>query len=189
MPQIRSYEPRDKKAVQDICLITSVGLDAEFKLQRHILACYCNYYLEKEPQNCFVLTNDADEAVGYILCAENYFAYEESFTRIYLTQARCLGLKYYIESKAEIVAHRVFRNDFPSHLHINLLPEYQGKGYGTMLLDTLKAHLKAQGYSSLMLVCGTSNTGAINFYTKNGFVELLRMDMKPIKGVAMGTVF
>ena len=59
--------------------------------------------------------------------------------------------------------------EFPAHLHINILPEFQGLGLGSMLLDVLKKHLIEIGCPGIYLGVGWENTGAIQFYEKTGF--------------------
>ena len=69
---IRPYEAKDKENVQFICL-NSDGPDEFSEIGRHfLLTTYCDYYTEQEPENCFVATDENDNAVGYILCAENF---------------------------------------------------------------------------------------------------------------------
>jgi ribosomal protein S18 acetylase RimI-like enzyme len=75
-----------------------------------------------------------------------------------------------------------FKSKYPAHLHINLLPEYQGKGYGTEMLETLFAALKERGINGVMLLASAENKGAIKFYKRNGFKTLVTA----FGGVAMG---
>ena len=37
---------------------------------------FCDYYIENEPENCFVLSDDG-KTVGYIICTENYDIYKD----------------------------------------------------------------------------------------------------------------
>ena len=66
-------------------------------------------------------------------------------------------------------------------MHIDILPPYQHKGYGTKLIDALKENLSAKGINSVMLVVNSSNKKAVNFYKKNGFRAYLNF----IKGILM----
>ncbi len=58
---------------------------------------------------------------------------------------------------------------YPAHLHIDLLPDLQGKGCGRMLLETLLAALATRGCPGIHLGVSGTNTGAIAFYKKMGF--------------------
>ena len=62
---------------------------------------------------------------------------------------------------------------YPAHLHINLLPEYQGKGFGTLMINSLLDELKEKKVKSIMLLADAENTGAIRFYERNGFKKFI----------------
>jgi ribosomal protein S18 acetylase RimI-like enzyme len=62
--------------------------------------------------------------------------------------------------------------EYPAHLHIDLLPEAQGKGWGRALIDALLAALRNRKVPGLHLGVGGANTGAIAFYKKLGFAVL-----------------
>lgn len=61
---------------------------------------------------------------------------------------------------------------YPAHLHIDLLPENQGRGLGRALMDTLRAALAARGVPGVHLGMDPSNTRARAFYDRYGFQEL-----------------
>lgn len=169
---VRPYKESDKINFRKICIETSVGHDAPEKEQRFILNLYCDYYIEQEPQNCFALTDDNDEAVGYILCSEDIKRYIKA-SKPYRAAARKIGLFNFIYSWGEIIAHLPASKKCKAHLHIDILPAYQHKGYGTKLIDALTDSLKAKGINSVMLVVNSSNSNAVCFYKKNGFKSFL----------------
>ena len=185
MNEIRPYRESDKAIVQEICLLNAGCADKPFEKQRYILIMYCNYYIEQEPENCFVVTDENDSPVGYIICSENYAKYEETFNRIYIPQAKCLGARAYADAKLDMLSHALFKKNYPAHLHIDIFPDYQRIGAGSRLMKTLLDHLKAKGVESIMLVVGTDNLRGRNFYRKNGFDEL----MVTRSGTAMGIKF
>ena len=86
-----------------------------------------------------------------------------------------LGKNYEMIVWCEFLVHKIFKKQFPSHLHIDILPICQGKGAGSKLVDALCAHLKEKNSCGLMLSCGMSNKGAIRFYSRNGFVKKLNL--------------
>jgi ribosomal protein S18 acetylase RimI-like enzyme len=57
-------------------------------------------------------------------------------------------------------------------LHIDLLPEVQGQGWGTRLIGTLVAALRERGVTGVHLAASTDNAGAIAFYPRVGFTPL-----------------
>ncbi len=170
MNNIRKFEEKDRSNLRKICIETS-GLPTETdKDTEFLFLMYNDYYSEVEPENIFVAVNENDEAVGYILCAENFDSYIAEFKRTYLKRIRELGFKYYFMAIGEIGVHRLFSKKYKAHLHIDILSECQGKGTGTALMNELKSHLKSKGINSLMLSCGMGNKKAIKFYKKNNFI-------------------
>ena len=167
MANVRAYKEKDKERVQDICLVNAGCSDESDDTKKYILTMYCNYYIEQEPGNCFVAVNDNDEAVGYIICSENYDNYEKLFTELYLNQCAALGPNRYIEAKLDLLSHSMFRNEHPAHFHIDIYDDYQRMGLGSLLISTLKSHLRKKNIKSMMMVCGEDNVNAINFYKKN----------------------
>ncbi|AEG44289.1 N-acetyltransferase [Isoptericola variabilis] len=61
---------------------------------------------------------------------------------------------------------------YPAHLHIDLLPEAQRRGYGRRLVDTLRTALAARGVPGVHLGYDPANTAARAFYDRVGFREL-----------------
>lgn len=62
--------------------------------------------------------------------------------------------------------------EYPAHLHIDLLPELQGKGIGRTLIDTFMEQLSQAGCTGTHLGVSAKNSGAISFYKKVGFTIL-----------------
>ena len=173
MPSVRAYKEKDKERVQQICLDNAGCKNASEDTKKYILIMYCNYYIEQEPQNCFVAVDDSDNAVGYIICSENYEKYAEVFSEKYLPQAAAISARRYVEAKLDMLSHSMFKNDYTAHFHIDIDEAYQRAGLGSLLISTLKAHLRKKHLPGMMLVCGEDNQLAINFYTKNGFKSLI----------------
>ena len=63
-------------------------------------------------------------------------------------------------------------DDYPAHLHIDLLPRLQGRGLGRQLIEVLSAALRARGVPGLHLTMDAANRAARKFYDRLGFVEL-----------------
>lgn len=61
---------------------------------------------------------------------------------------------------------------YPSHLQVDLLPPYQGRGWGQRLLETLFASLRAAGSTGVHLGVAEANHRAIAFYERLGMVQL-----------------
>ncbi len=172
MLSIRKYQAKDKTAVRRILVKTS-RLPAETEKDIRLLELlYNDYYIEVEPEHCFVAVDENDEPVGYIICAADYKKFRRTFMKFYLPEIKELGLKYYIQAFMDIMGHALYAAKYPAHLHINVLPVCQGKGTGTELMNSLKDELKKCGVKGLMLSCAADNDGAIRFYKRNGFKVL-----------------
>jgi ribosomal protein S18 acetylase RimI-like enzyme len=66
-------------------------------------------------------------------------------------------------------ANKTLYADYPAHLHIDLLPELQGKGIGRKLMDALFSELKQQKVSGVHLGVSKKNPDAVAFYQKLEF--------------------
>ncbi len=62
--------------------------------------------------------------------------------------------------------------DYPAHLHINILPEFQGQGIGTTLLHAFLDRLRQCGVPGVHLGTSTLNPVSMKFYEQNGFTLL-----------------
>jgi len=62
--------------------------------------------------------------------------------------------------------------DYPSHLHINLVPRLQSQGLGRQLMNTLICALREQGSLGLHFYVWPANQQAIGFYQHLGFTMI-----------------
>lgn len=65
--------------------------------------------------------------------------------------------------------------EYPSHLHIDLLPRVQGRGYGRRMLGWVMDRLIERGSPGAHLGMNMLNTPAHGFYQRLGFKELVRV--------------
>ncbi len=61
---------------------------------------------------------------------------------------------------------------YPAHLHVDLLPRLQGRGWGRRVVEAVLTELGSRGVGGLHLVVDPANTGATAFYERLGFVPL-----------------
>ena len=66
--------------------------------------------------------------------------------------------------------------DYPSHLHINLVPRLQSKGLGRQMMSTLMRALGEFGSAGLHFFVMRTNQRAADFYRHLGFAEIPRGD-------------
>lgn len=169
MLYVRPYDEKDKNDFRHICLETASPTSKTEKQKKLLLTLYCDYYTEQEPQNCFALTDENDRAVGYILCSENYERYKDTFNKLYMPKLKKSGLLNFFHGKLDMLSHSMYKKEFPAHLHIDILPEYQRMGGGTALMTALKNHLKEKNIHSLLLAVDAKNIKGVSFYKKYGF--------------------
>ncbi len=179
---IRKYEERDKEKVRGICLTNAHVSPADKKTAEFILLMFCDYYIEQEPENCFVAVDEDDEPVGYIYGAFDYDRYHETFMTQYYPRLKAVSLRRAVEAKIEMRDHAVYKEDYPAHFHIDVLSAHQSGGVGSMLLSNFCDNLTQRAARGVMMICGRDNIGAQKFYKKNG-MEVLHSKRT---GVAMG---
>lgn len=167
---IRPYEAKDRDNVRYICLNSDGPCDADEKGQHFLLTTYCDYYIEYEPHNCFVFADKNDRAVGYVLIAEDFETFKDVFLNEFKPRlADDADQKGTLES---IQLHERNKENYPAHLHIDLLPEIQGKGIGTQMMKAALAHLAEKKCRGLTLTVWKHNRDAMRFYERLGFVPL-----------------
>lgn len=167
---IRRMKESDIPQAEYICLETAdKNLKNNEKQKQTTLLLYSRYYTRAERDSCFVLTDDKDCAVGYILCAPSYKNYKKGFFNNELKSLTKSGPQAFFNGIACILGNMPYAKNYPAHMHIDILPEYQAQGYGGKLLSVLVEHLKNNGISGLMLIVDSKNLNAIKFYKKHGF--------------------
>ncbi len=169
--KIIPYTEKYRDDLRFVCLNSDGPCPFGDEFLYFILTTYCDYFIEKEARNCFVAVDENDRAVGYVICAENYDRYKECFDREYVPR---LGENEELRQMALRSAdlQGKYKADYPAHLHIDLLPEYQRMGIGHRLVDTLCAHLKSKNICGVMLTAGVDNKAGRGFYEKYGFTLL-----------------
>ncbi|MEG1963943.1 MAG: GNAT family N-acetyltransferase [Clostridia bacterium] len=178
MVTIRKYKPTDFKQVRAVCLATTTKY---FTTKQPLLyALYCDYYLLEE-SNTFVAVDENDVAVGYVMCALDYKKYISVFKQKYLPIIKKNSLMQYFGCRANFKRLVALGAQYPSHLHIDILPNFQRIGVGHLLVDALISHLRQTESAGVHLCVGNSNEKGVNFYKKYGFTK--------IQGNSAGTYF
>ncbi|MBQ6935041.1 MAG: GNAT family N-acetyltransferase [Clostridia bacterium] len=182
MVNIRKVKQDDLERVKYICIQTADEKAKTDKSTGEIIAnTYATYYVREEPETCFVLEDDG-LVVGYIICSTDVRKFRKNFRKIDLENIKKINKFSAFQNRFIPLPYMILKRVYPAHLHINLLEDYQGKGYGTELMNTLILKLKEMGVGGVMLLASESNKGAVNFYKRNGFKILVTA----IGGVAMG---
>ncbi|WP_223692878.1 GNAT family N-acetyltransferase [Leifsonia poae] len=181
---IRGYGAADLAAVYDICVKTGAsGEDATGLYDSDSLLpdIYAGPYLALEPRLARVVEVDG-RVLGYCVAAADSAAFAAAYRRAWLPRfaaAHPLVVPPRTPSERLIeIGHRpesLIGPDaelFPAHLHIDLLPDAQGAGWGRSLLRALLADLRALGVPGVQLGVGERNVGARGFYEHLGFAPL-----------------
>lgn len=169
---VRLFQEKDRERVRDICIITANPIPEEAKGKNRILAVYCDYFINDEQAHCFVVVNEADEAIGYILCAPDYKRFRKGTFRHALSIRKQTGFQGILLALVEITGQRFFVKDYPALMHINIHPDYQRMGLGHQLVNALTNHLKENHIKGLKLIVGAKNETGKSFYKKYGFKVL-----------------
>lgn len=74
---------------------------------------------------------------------------------------------------------------YPSHLHIDLLPRAQGRGFGRRLIERLLMELQGRGSPGVHLGVDAVNERALGFYRRLRFQELYRSSSPSRRSVLM----
>lgn len=182
--EIRNYHITDLSALYKICLQTANnGSDASSLLKDSDLAghLFAAPYAFFEPELCFILSLDANP-YGYVLGAKNSVDFLEKCEKNWFPQLRkrftlpdekdkSLQSNFirFLHQKQDLT---VGLKDYPAHLHIDILPAAQGKGYGRQLIQAFVDQLKVLNIKGVHLIVSKQNSSAIGFYEHIGFQEL-----------------
>jgi GNAT superfamily N-acetyltransferase len=185
-PAIRRYHPSDLDAVYDICVRTADGgadargMYVDDRLMGDIFAVP---YVTLEPQHAHVLDDGTGTAVGYVLGTADTATFARRYRDEWLpaTAGRYpepadppvtpsdMMLSLHLHPERMVVPQLA---GYPAHLHIDLLPEWQGEGFGRVLMDAFLASVRAAGAMKVHLGMVPANTAARAFYDRLGFQEI-----------------
>ncbi|GAA4823687.1 GNAT family N-acetyltransferase [Streptomyces ziwulingensis] len=189
---VRPYRPEDYPDLDDICVRTGYeGQDSRphYADPSVLTATFAAPYVHLEPELAFVLDDGTGRAVGYVLGTADTARFAADFRTVWLP--RVAGRHPAPESppgtgtgtgtQDEAIARLLHDPErmivpelaaYPAHLHIDLLPEWQGRGHGRTLMHTFLRALRERGVPAVHLVMSTANTGARAFYDRLGFHEI-----------------
>ena len=183
LPTIRSYRPADLDAVYDICVRTAdVGGDArgQFSDDRLVGDVFAAPYVTLEPEHAHVIDDGAGNAVGYVLGTADTERFVRRWHERWLPAAdgrydesdpRDHGLLALLRGPERMLVPELA--GYPAHLHIDLLPGFQGRGLGRALMNAFLAGLHAAGVGRVHLGVSPRNTAARAFYDRLGFTEIV----------------
>lgn len=182
---IRPYESKDKENVRFVHLNSDGPCKSSKRGINFGLAVYCDYYIEKEPENCFVAVDENDRAIGYIISTQDFDKFYPVFVNEYYTRIKKWEFRRRKSALRSVIPHEKYKEEYPAHLHIDVLPEYQRMGLGHKMTDALLAHLKEKGVKGIMLTTWIRNEKGRGFYDKYGFTLLAEMKNCAVYGIKL----
>lgn len=187
---IRRFRPGDEPELARICLLTGeAGGDATGLYDDDRLLSYAHVlpYLALQPEHAWVVDAGA-HLVGYVVGTPDTRAFVARYEREWLPVLRVQGwrpplgapetlsltekLVLFAFSPVHMLIDVPEVDDYPAHLHIDLLPEAQGHGLGRRLMRTQLRAFAAAGAERMHLSLNPANTNAREFYAHLGFAPL-----------------
>lgn len=183
MARIRPFRPGDEPALSDICVRTGdAGGDATglYSSDDLLGAIFVLPYVARHPDYAWVVESDDGRVIGYVVGAPDTQAFDAWFRDEWWPRYReQFPPPTGRESEEDHILDGAYRrasgpsesaaSDYPAHLHIDLMPETQGQGFGRALIETLMDRFRDAGVPGVHLVASARNTGAAAFYPRVGF--------------------
>ena len=184
---VRPYAVDDRAAVRRICHDTGYMGDpaAWFWRDAESFAdLWSSYYTDREPESAFVV-EQGGRVTGYLLGCRDTAATggwarpirRHLFGRGLLVRPGTAGTLWRVG--ADLVGDKVQGRPatvgevhdprWPAHLHIDLLPEARGQGFGRELVDAWLGRLRGDGVAGCHLGTWAENATAIAFFEAMGF--------------------
>ncbi|MFI5957862.1 GNAT family N-acetyltransferase [Cryptosporangium sp. NPDC051539] len=185
--EIRPYGDADLDAVRDVCVRTAhVGEDARpFYPDPSIFpTAFSDPYVAFEPELAFVL-DDGERAVGYVVGTADTPAFVRRFRGEWLPSVAARWPLTAGDTPTDAIVRLLHDPErmllpeltpYPAHLHVDLLPEVQGRGFGRALIGRFFGALAAQGVPAVHLGMVPANVKARAFYDRLGFHEIAVSD-------------
>ena len=182
-PVIRTVRPGDEADLAEICLKTAdAGADATGLIDDRIWAeVFVLPYAARHPEFSFVV-DGGDRLLGYVVAAPDTPGFEAWFRDEWwpVRGAAWPEPEAHGSRQHEVLRYAYRRRPglepyaeaYPAHLHIDLLPETQGQGWGRRLIETMLEALRRHGVPGVHLVADARNAGALAFYDRLGFARL-----------------
>lgn len=185
-PNVRPYRPTDLDDVYDICVRTAdAGGDARgmYGDDRLVGDIFAAPYVCLEPEHAYMLDDGHGRAVGYVVGTADTARFVARYRLEWIPRTADRrpvpsDPPTTLDEGMLAAHHRPERmlgqeiDEYPAHLHIDILPPWQGKGWGRQLLGRFLQSLRAAGVAGVHLSMLTANVGARTFYDRLGFVEL-----------------
>lgn len=182
-PLLRRALESDRLSLYSVCLRTGdSGQDGRHLFSDpHLLgSIYVGPYLSLSKQFSFCLVYGT--GVGYVLGVLDTRNFEKACEEYWWPHLRekypLTNLEKYRENERQLIESQIHSRpeldadlikNYPSHLHIDLTSDVQGKGYGVVMVNRLLYALTEAGSTGVHLTMSKDNSRAFAFYKKMGF--------------------
>jgi ribosomal protein S18 acetylase RimI-like enzyme len=189
---IRKAQKNDLPYIYRICLKTGFsGLDAgRYYANKFLLGqYYAAPYLFFDIDSCFVLVGEKGFPAGYIVGTLDSTGFQTWMNSEWLpllsaeAEFQVTDSPFERSLKEQILRPQCLTQqevslyaEYPAHLHIDILPELQGRGFGRKLIDSFIRNLQNHRISGVHLGVDEKNEKALKFYAALGFSEILNAD-------------
>ena len=155
---------------------------------------WCRPYLKIHPDTTFVLDDGTGAAVGYLLGCPDTQRFAAQIQELFIPSLDSTNDVppppqgsdeiQFNQDPALWARHELYKNlstslvrsdtpeilkQYPAHLHIDILPSHQGKGYGPKLLDAWENEMRKLGIRGCHLGMDPANQAAGRFYKRQGW--------------------
>lgn len=191
---IRRYRQEDLPALRRICVLTGrAGQDAtgQWSSDELLPDVFLEPFVVLEPEHAWVVEQDA-RPVGYLVGTLDTRALIERWRRDWTPHFAKRYGRIADDPKEQWLRDCGYEPDwmlipqvdaYPAHLHIDLLPEAQGRGWGRGLMRELGLAALASGVPGIHLGMSRDNAGAATFYEPLGFRDLESDDDTRVMGI------
>lgn len=194
MANIRGVLDSDKSALYEVCVATGdSGNDASGHHPHPEMLgdVYVGPYLELAAETSFVLVDEINTGVGYGLSTIDTVAFEKLCQTQWWPRIQVKYESFRNNLADSFLLQEIFNPstspivvlaDYPSHGHIDLLPSYQGQGFGKAIMKTMERRLEELGSPGFHLRVSAHNVRGLKFYDRLGYSVLHQSESEVIVG-------
>jgi ribosomal protein S18 acetylase RimI-like enzyme len=191
-PFVRPYDPAQDFEGGLNVFLTTIAPTLNFEPARTIGShIWYRPYVYLAPGSCFVLDDGTGRVVGYCIGAGDTASFATRWRSDFARSVspalvpppdattgdaamddegmRAFRRGVYEADCSMLLAWPEALEQFPAHLHVDIVPEFQRRGWGKVLIERFLEGVKGEGARGVHLGMMKANTGAKVFYERLGF--------------------
>lgn len=188
-PNIRRYIPADRESVRRIsCDTADLGrpIESIFRDRRVLADLLTSYYTDYTGRSCWVAEADG-RVIGYLTGCLNtrhfFWVMAVRITPLILLESLLRG-SFFSRQGRHLLSlavkslmmggffRRIPLNEYPAHLHIDILPEFRRKQIGSQLIEKFFDQCRVSGIPGVHLSTRDDNKAGRDFFKSIGFKEM-----------------